>query len=379
MEIEDGRAGTFSNDLDEAWVKVNASWYNRGSYVKSDVFYVMYEAYKVDDVSTQLSLWVDLWISEQEASTSCAGRVAALYYGMTETGWGPFTEWGVKSGLGSSSTFEDILQDADGYAISASELKMFKVFVKLGKTDSSCDNHQWALLHENLQWRTLPPSSVLVGLAAPILIPTTFPDMTLGTIASALNTINIQLASLSTSLASATQTPYFVMAGIIDSAFNFFGIPFSVEDATTLIQTFGAYMGVSVTYITATIGPIFTVFADSALFILNYFTRVVNLYIQIATIVKGILDGTYTITTGLGNVWVLINLEGWQDFIPIVLLISWFLSVDERAKKGVSWTQIFWGDISTIIAVISFIFDWSMRVLNFVVDWVFKLINAIPI
>jgi len=380
LEIIDGRAGTFGADLDEAWVLVNATWYSLGEAVKSEQFYAMYEAYKSTDSSTQVSLWVDLWISLAEGSGKCAGRVAAQYYGVTETGWGGWSSWGPKSGLGSSSSFEDDLKDADGYTIKASQLKLFKVFVRLAKTDPTCDSHQWALLHEDLQWRVLPPSSVLVGLAAPVLASTVMPGQPLGALGSAISALNVQLSGLSSSLGSATQTPYFIMSGIIDSAFNYFGIPDFTTTAYNLISTYAGYFSVSVTYVTTTITPIFNFFADTALFILTWFTRVINTYLQIASIVKGILDGTYSITTGVGSVWEFINIENWMDFIPLIMLISWFTSVDERARRqGGGWVQIFWGDIQIIISVISFIFDWSMRVISLVVDWVFRFIQALPI
>ena len=235
-------------------------------------------------------------------------------------------------------------------------------------------------IRDSLQWRVLPVSSVLVGLAAPVLASTVMPGQPLGALGSAISALNIQLSGLSSSLGSATQTPYFIMAGIIDSAFNFFHIPHFTETAKQMIATYANYFSVSVTYVTTTITPIFNFFADTALFILTWFTRVVNTYLQIASIVKGILDGTYSITTGVGSVWEFINIENWMDFIPLIMLISWFASVDERARRqGGGWVQIFWGDIQIIISVISFIFDWSMRVISLVIDWIFKFLQALPI
>ena len=100
-------------------------------------------------------------------------------------------------------------------------------------------------------------------------------------------------------------------------------------------------------------------------------------------IVKGILDGTYTITTGLGNIWKLINFENWADIIPLLLFVSWLLSIDSRAKKarkyGVGWTEILARDIGTAINVLSFILHLFITIADWSIGLLLKIISAIPI
>jgi len=114
------------------------------------------------------------------------------------------------------------------------------------------------------------------------------------------------------------------------------------------------------------------------MFILDWFGRVVSTFLNIASIVKGILDGTHDVTTGLGNIWTFINLSTWIDAVPILMLIAWFVSLDERGKRTGNWMAVFMSDISTIIAVLSFIFNLAMQVINTVVDYVFRFFQAIP-
>jgi len=112
---------------------------------------------------------------------------------------------------------------------------------------------------------------------------------------------------------------------------------------------------------------------------LGMFVSVVNVFLQIASIVVGIIRGTYSITTGLGDIVSYINLD--MTFVSLVILLSWWLSIDSRAKKGIygGWMTIFVSDLQSLMNLLSFVFDLVMRIVSFVLDMIFYIIEAIPI
>lgn len=376
LEVLNGSAGTFGAGNDEAYVIMNASWYNRGSVVKSDTFVVMYEAYTEQDVTTQFTLWVDLWMSDLEGSRMVAGHVSANYYGMTETGWWLWADWGPIYGTLTSTTFMDYLQDGDDEVIQASSLYMFRVWTQLTKTaegggPTDCDNHWWTSNHEvGPNIRTLLPSLNLTGIMTPTLQPTATPDMPIGYFPSLANSLIEVLLRIEAALLSGSTYIYSMATDTIDSLFEG---TLGVEDFTAtisgLVTTFASNLADSVTYATSLITTIFTLFTGIAAFIIDWLGRVVTVILQIAGIVQSILDGTQTGIGALTNVWDLIDLEDWIDAVPLFMVLGWFVSIDNRGKRAGNWVGVFWGDVNMIMAVFSFIFDMSLRVINLILDW----------
>jgi len=106
----------------------------------------------------------------------------------------------------------------------------------------------------------------------------------------------------------------------------------------------------------------------------------VDIYVQVASTVKAILDGTATITTVWGNIWQYIELSKWEDAIPIFIFIAWLVSIDDRARKtGMGWMYVFVSDINQMISILSFIYNMAFTIFNTVLDLVFKLLGAVPI
>jgi len=167
---------------------------------------------------------------------------------------------------------------------------------------------------------------------------------------------------------------------IITNAFEYFDLTDFIDSVFDMINIYADYLTISLTYIQGYIVPIFTLFANTAGWILDWFAKIVNAYIQIASTVKAILDGTASITTTWGNVWKYIELSKWEDAIPYFILIAWLVSIDNRAKKtGMGWMSVFMSDINNIISVLSFIYNLAFNVVNTVIDLVFKFLSAIPI
>lgn len=381
IEVLNASAGTFGASSDESYVVLNVSWYNRGSFVKSDTLVAMYEAYTSQDQTTQLTLWVDLWISNLEGSRMVAGHVSAQFYGMTETGWWLWADWGPIYGTLTSSAFMDYLQDANDNVTQASALYFFRVWSKLAKTaegeGTDCDDDLWLTSHEIcVDIRALPPTANLTGISSPVFQPTTTPDMPLGYFPTLANSIINVLLRIEDALVSGGTYIYSMATDTIDSMFEAgLGIPDFTTTIGSLVATFAANLADSVTYVTSLITTIFSLFTGIAAFIIDWFGRVVTVILQIATIVQAILDGTQTGIGALTDIWDLIDLEDWIDAVPLFMVIAWFVSIDNRGKRAGNWIGVFWGDINMIMAVFSFIFDMSLRVINLIIDWAARFVT----
>jgi len=93
----------------------------------------------------------------------------------------------------------------------------------------------------------------------------------------------------------------------------------------------------------------------------------------------GIITGTSSYTTGFGDILSMfddLGTEFWTNFIPLIMIIYWFDSVDKRAERlGGGWMGIFMADINSIMSVMSFIMDLSWRVVNTIIDFGMRFIN----
>jgi hypothetical protein len=145
---------------------------------------------------------------------------------------------------------------------------------------------------------------------------------------------------------------------------------------TTMITAFVAFMSFSAINVTTLIVQILTLLLSITGFIVDWVTRMVSFFVLLMAYVSGIFSGGYGAIGGLTNIWTLINLSGWIDAVPIFATIAWFAAIDDRARKGQGWFATFWGDLSIMIGVLSFMIDMFFRIINFVTDMVFRLMGV---
>lgn len=385
IAIVDGDAGDHNGlDSANAWVQLNCSWYNNGEYVKSDQIYAFYDAYHSNDTTTQIDLNIDLWLSSQNQNSLVGGHVSSTYYGMTETGWWLWSDWGPIYGLQTSSTFYSYLYDSNSNVSVTSNFKYFNVWSKIAKTseglgDTSCDNHLWAAQCSSLQFIALPTAATLVGINTPVFNPTTTPNMPVGYFAELANQLAEAINSLTYAISTLTSSASSITASVLDSAFSAAGIPNFLTTISDFTGSLNAEFLSSVGYIKDLIVSFFDLFAGFGIFIIEWFGKTVTIFISIGTTVTGIIDGTGAVTTGLGDIWAMINIGGWIGIVPIAIVIAWMSSLDDRARKmGGGWMGYFMSDIQSIISVLSFILDICWRVVTTAIDLGMRFISMLP-
>lgn len=173
-----------------------------------------------------------------------------------------------------------------------------------------------------------------------------------------------------------TTIPAFYLSQLIDQAFSTFGILDYIVNATAYGTALGSYFIDSITNIMTLITQQFLLVLGVFDFFIDWYTRMVSLVISIGNAVTGLLDGTGDITTGLGNVWDWISFGDWIDVVPVFFFIWWVDSITVRGERQGEIT-VFFGDLSTIFNVTSWLLSMFSLVINTVTDLAFRLLGVI--
>jgi len=173
-----------------------------------------------------------------------------------------------------------------------------------------------------------------------------------------------------------TTTSGFYISWLIDEAFSVFGIVDYIANATAYGTALGTYFIDSISNIMQLITQQFLLILGIFDFFIDWYTRMVSLVISIGSAITGLLDGTGTITTGLGNIWDFISIGTWIDVIPVFLFIWWVESIATRGERQGEIT-VFFGDLSTVFNVTSWLLSMFGLVINTVTDLAFRLLGVI--
>ena len=171
-----------------------------------------------------------------------------------------------------------------------------------------------------------------------------------------------------------------IFAGFMDTIFTAMGYPGFITEFGNFAITMWGYAVTLITsgFLFSLIVTIMSVFTNTLTFLFFWSTQFLNTLIQIITIALSIIDDTYAISTGVGDLWVLINFNLWVGAVPIFAIIWWFDSLDKRGQQ-IGWMTAFFHDIGIMIDVMSFIIFVITKIIDTVVSIVFGLINAIPV
>jgi len=165
--------------------------------------------------------------------------------------------------------------------------------------------------------------------------------------------------------------------GLINSLFGDFGIIGYMTLITTYIAGFTTWFSSSLTRLLALMVQQFRIINAVYTFFTYWFTAIVGIVLDFSTYYQSILDGTYAISTGLGNIWNLTGYNSWAPIIPLALFLWWIDSFPKRAAQTVGGeTQVFINDISTAINLVSYFTGIFMFVANTVIDRVLGLLGA---
>jgi len=372
---------------DKSWVNYNVTWYDYDdSVIKTDIITSYHWGYDKDYFPSNFTVqkfWFDMWFNSMNGSTVMGGRLNAYWHGMSEEGtwwfgYGDFRP--VISNVTQSMAFKDLV-DENGTIISAKEVGLCKFYTKLTKLTHDDDTiklrdydvftHKVAL--DNMEGIDTPSSEFQ---------PTQDPQMPMGGFLGGLSAAFQRLADqISEAITLGALSAWSTFAQFVDVLFGYFGFTDFTDTTLSIISNFWTQIttyfseGYLVTFIT----DIFTGVSNGFGFVTSWASRFFSTIGQIFSIAQGIIDGTHSVTTGLGNLWDLFEFSTWGfDFLPIAGIISWFISLDNRRKAGKSWTKEFVSDLVLVSQLMSFFIDITFRVITFTMDLIFKLLEAIP-
>ena len=171
-------------------------------------------------------------------------------------------------------------------------------------------------------------------------------------------------------------TTEFYISKLIEDAFEAFGILEYISNATAYATALGVYFVDSITNVTQVIVQQFLLILGIFNFFIDWWTRMVSLLVSISNFITGLLDGTGTVTTGLGNVWTWIGLGSWIDIIPIFLFIWWVESIHNRGETQGEVT-VFFNDVQLVMNITSYFISMFTLIINTVTDLAFRLLEVI--
>jgi hypothetical protein len=169
-----------------------------------------------------------------------------------------------------------------------------------------------------------------------------------------------------------TTTASFYVVDQIKQAFELYGVAWSTIPAMlTGIASYWGTAAASVLSFFINIIIFVNFCAGSVIYWLNLF---VSFFIQLFTICGDVIDGSATVSTGLGNMWELIGFATWASFVPVVIFIIWWSGLSVRSKKsGRSELELIVGDLQVVSYIVGEVFNWSYQVFNFMVNMLISL------
>ena len=173
-----------------------------------------------------------------------------------------------------------------------------------------------------------------------------------------------------------TTTASFYVVDQIKQAFDLYGVAWStIPNMLTSIATYWTDAASSVLSFFVNIITFVNLCAGSVIYWLNLF---VSFFVQLFTICGNIIQGTATVSTGLGNMWELIGFATWAALVPIVIFVFWYGGIDERSSKaGKGEIEVMVGDLQIVSYLVGEMFNWSYLVFNFVVNMLISLASLL--
>jgi hypothetical protein len=124
LQMVKGNQGTA-----DQWTQYSAAWYNGNTLIRNDTF----NNWIQQDPLTQTSLWVDLWYSNNNASTSMGGRIGSYYTGMHNSGFLWWSSWSPFLQNNTDSQILMPLKDHTGKLMPVQQAQFSRVFMNMSR------------------------------------------------------------------------------------------------------------------------------------------------------------------------------------------------------------------------------------------------------
>lgn len=396
LEVIDGE----STGLKQ-WVYLNVRWFYKEVQISSRPIYVWWEG--VDGSQDQFSIHSDLWFSIANFSTTWAGRVSPVYYGVEETTnaiyrfiWGEV--WGIMGQENDKSSAEgDLSNNLEEY-LSARDFPLSRLRLKLVKSNNN--EYQIQLIDfDKREFRTA--SGVMVGINTPVYITPIMPKQSGGGLLSAFWALLSQIGqAIASGLApfaywlvhnviplildmwnnamlwlAETIVPlldaflYTIFPALGPTAFtNFLNAMNSIFVA---FASFLAWLVDGLGYILSMLTQVFLWLQATIGYLIWIFIRVIDIWIQFWTFLIGFFTGAYN--TGI-NIW-----QDWQgETWATVAIILYPVYIFYRCVVDDSFDPLIW-HVERWKDIFAFLFNLFHVIFTIVLTVVHFIIEAIPV
>lgn len=369
--IADGITGT---GAPEVWINGTAYMYDGNGEVGSTTVYMFRHGENLDKTGVHFKLWVDLWISEANASSVGAGRINAYEYAMQDNAeeWLRWlvNNWGVKDNATKEYSSMTSLLDGSGNVMSSQQIQMVRVWcnVTVGDVNEGqiIEVRDYSIF-DTTRAATLP----LLGVSAPVFDETKIPTMEqqglLGSIWSALSGAWDWLAN-TILFGGLNLWGHFV--NFLDSIAAMLGAPHFFSNLFDAIAEFLVYVVTSLEYIVSVAGGIFDLFGS----LLSAFVlTVADLITSLVNMISGLISAFAGAYSGGVNIWNQLGISSWITLAlimyPLYLLLLW-------EEKGIDAVvqQLTW-----IFGLLSWIFGFMWHLIQLLISMVQGIIESIPI
>ena len=327
------------------------------------------------------TILVDMWYNKMNSSSVIGGRVTTEYYAVKATTawwlqWLLGNNWGIVTGTtyGPQSLFFHDLEDVSGTIISAKDIEMSYFWAKISQGNSA-----GTARYEIKDWNVMDFGIVddMIGINTPAYMEPKIHYMAQG---GFLNSLWASLQQSLTGLLTAIGGVFGALGNasyhFVDTILAYFGLSGAFNSFTTIITDLWTNLMVMVlSFIDMTIslmGLIYAVFG----FVFYGFTSFVSIILSLFNLVIGIINGTGSVATGLGDIWAKLNLAVGFPLIIIIMLVQYFGRKDEQNLTAGEYIRQVYEDARILLGISLGMFEFVWNVLSNIVLRIIEFIRG---
>lgn len=320
-------------------------------------------------------IWVDLWVSDKNASSVGSGRVNAYEYAMEDNAdlW---LRWLANNWAPMDDTYKEFQGDVpilgnDDVAIMSSErVVMWRYWSKL-QVVSSAGGQEIEIRNfehfDDTRCQELP----LAGISSPVFDETITPVVGSKGLLGALFTMFAGIGSwLSENVLFGGLNLWGAFVGFLDTIAGMFGAPKFFTNLFNWIAEMLGYLANSISYMGTVLTAVFQLFTNLMGSFLTTMEDLITSLLATFTYFTDMMGGAY----GVGvNLWDALGISQWimvaMVFYPIYLIILWDQEGMDAVLKQLTW----------MFGILSWIFGFMVSLIQFIIGLVTAVIESIPI
>ncbi len=172
LQMQQGNQGT-----QDQWTQVNALYYNgKNTLLRNDTFDVWIE----QSPRSQIRLWVDLWISDLNASSFHGIRIGAYYYAIHQSGFTFFGSWSpfLQNASSTIGLFKNPNTDTNVGTLSAQQIKYSKLYWNISRTTHPIGQSNFQIFTKDFNLEEFKTTNgPMGGLNTPIFVDAKIPTL----------------------------------------------------------------------------------------------------------------------------------------------------------------------------------------------------------